>query len=672
MCLPTESKSSTRLKWIWKLNSGVVHVLQHLRNLCKPGFCHYDNLPRLLTPHTATHNQTNVSATTISNMLRLQRTLARRAATLGHARSIFSAAPATGDCRILCLDVPQPIAEVSCVQELVQRGHRVDQAQSSDPAFLDSIIADYDALLVSPSTKLSRELITKGAQNKLKLVAVPADAIDSAHIDMMEATNQGVLMLQLEKKQVGDKFSVEAEIGLSMLIQLARNIPASIAATRAKASYQREQFSGTELSNKNLGIVGLGQAGKCVVEMAKAMGLNVFGYDPNLTQEAAELMGVKRYALDELYANCDFLMFHAPLTARTRGMFNDAALAKCKAGVKIVSVAEYKGLEGLLDERTLLAGLESGQISGVAIDTLQAATDDAASEPSETWKALFAHPKVITKAHVDGKSSSAVASAKTYRIISENICDALAQRYYRGVANGVFMPLTLLPEMKPFLRLSDALGRFLHQLAVSSDPKDQIAKVSIATSGGVQVDITSPKAKSALQSAVVRGMLESMAAHRTNAHKAAPRVTLINSAMLAMANGMDVRMGELAGTEVQHLSNSITVEVETKSKAKLLVMGSVFGEDPRIVRVNEYTDFPAFRPEGNLLIFNNEDRPGAIAGILSELAQSQINIANFGLSRQENVALALGILALDSEPSTATLEALKQLPTVQNLQFAKI
>lgn len=624
---------------------------------------------RALTHRAAQYARTSgastATATSSSNSFRALRSVSNGGA------SHFSTS-ATEEFRILCVDVPQPVAEVSCVQELVQRGHRVDQVVSADDAYLESVISEYDALLVSPTTKLSRELIKKGAQAKLQLVAVPADAIDSAHIDMMEATNQGVLMLQLEKKQVGDKFSVEAEIGLSLLIQLARNIPVSIAATRSGASYQREQFSGTELSNKNLGIVGLGQAGKCVVEMARAMGLNVFGYDPNLTQEAAENMGVKRYSLDELYANCDFLMFHAPLTARTRGMFNDAALEMCKDGVKIVSVAEYKGLQGLLDEQTLLKGLESGKISGVALDTLQSSAGEGDAELSAAWKQLFAHEKVINKSHVDGKSSSEVTSAKNYRVISENICDALAQRYYRGVANGVFMPLTLLPEMKPFLNLSESLGRFLYQLTISGDPKDHISKISIATSGGVQVDLTSPKAKSALQSAVLKGIFESMAKHRSASVAPTPKVTLINSSMVAMTNGVDVRQGELLGNEVQHLNNSITVEVETKGKEKILVMGSVFGEDPRVVRVNEYTDFPAFRPEGNLLIFNNEDKPGAIAGILHELSQSQINIANFGLSRQANVEMALGILALDSVPSTETIESLKQLPTVQNLQFAQV
>lgn len=587
------------------------------------------------------------------------------------ARALFSAARSSSSDgvarRILCLDAPH----AAMVQELVARGHHVELADSSDSARVAAAAATCDALLAAPHSRVPRELLTRGT---LQLVAVPADAFDSARVDVPAATNHGVLLLQLEKKQAGDKFSVEAELALSLLVQLARHVPAATAATRAGSPFQRESFSGTELANKRLGIVGLGQAGKCVVEMAAAMGLQVFGYDPNLTHEAAELMGVKRLVLDELYATCDFLLFHAPLTARTRGMFDDAALAKCKPGVKIVSVAEYKGLNGLLDERTLLQGLESGKISGVALDVLQAADGDAAvaSEPSDAWTQLLAHDKVIFKAHVDAKSSSELELAKKYRMISENMCDALAGRYYRGVANGVFMPLTLLPEMKPFLRLGDALGRLLYQLIVSSNPKDHVAKVSIATSGGVQADITSPKAKSALQAAVMQGVLESLAQHRGAAALGAPKVTLINASMLAMAAGIDVRQGELAGAEVQHLSNSITVAVETKAKSKVLVMGSVFGEDPRIVRVNEYTDFPAFRPEGNLLIFQNEDKPGAIAGILHELAQSQINIANFGLSRQENVAMALGILALDTEPSAETLSSLKKLPTVQSIQFAKI
>ncbi|DAZ97869.1 TPA: hypothetical protein N0F65_003296 [Lagenidium giganteum] len=604
----------------------------------------------------------------LRSALRVPSTLHRHALA---ATASFSSSSSSAK-RVLCVDVPAALADATCVPELVQRGHVVAHASTKHADELARAITHCDALLVAPETSIPRALLVQGAQHGLAAIAVPADAIDSARIDLMEATNQGIMVLQLDKKQVGDKFSVEAEIALSLLIALARQLPASMAATKSGAKLAREQFTGVELCNKQLGIVGLGQAGKCVVEMARAMGLNVVGYDPNLTHEAAQAMGVKRLSLDELYAQCDFVTFHAPLTGRTRRMFDAKALAKCKQGVKIISVAEYKGRNGLLDEQTLVDGLESGHISGVGFDTLLS-DDDAGddSELSPAWKALLAHPRVIAQTHVDSRLAGNGAAARKYRTIAENLSDALAARYYRGVANGVFMGVTLLPEMKPFLQLGESLGRFLFQMSVSGDVKDAIARVSIATGGGIQVDITTPHAKSAIQGAVMKGIMD--AQHDKHGDAALPpRVSLLNSSMLAMTNGIDVRQGELQGSEALHLNNSITVEVETKSKTKLLVMGSVFGEDPRIVRVNEYTDFPAFRPEGNLLLFKNLDRPGAIACVLKELAQAEINIANFGLSRQANVELAMGILALDSPPSADTLEKLRQLPSVQHVHFARI
>ncbi|KAG3164255.1 hypothetical protein PI124_g5507 [Phytophthora idaei] len=597
--------------------------------------------------------------------------LARRPAVLRPSLSRLLATDSSR--RILCVDVPEHVAETSCVQELVQRGHVVDQVRAASDEYLTSIVKDYDALLAAPGTKLPRDLLCVGAKHKLQLVAVPAASIPSEDIDLMEATNQGVMLLQLEPKQVGDRSSVEAEIGLSLLIQLARHLPRSMACMRSGESFDRQQFAGTELAGKSLGVVGIGQAGRRVVDMAHALGLQVFGFDPNLNQEAAELMGVKCVSMDELYQTCDFITFHAPLTARTRGMFGDEALEKCKPGVKIVSVAEYKGSHGLLDENTLLRGLESGKISGVALDLLQSADG---LDMSPTWRELMKHENVITRAHADGTASDDVLQRRKYRLLAENVGDALAQRYYRGVANGVFMPLTLLPEMKPFLELSESLGRFVHQLTLSADPKDRITNVFVAATGGLQIDITTPQARQVLQNALLKGMLESMREHKEPAEgEEQPEISLLNSSLFAMAKGIDVRQGDLKTDPAavrRHLKNCLAVVVETKNKDRLLVKGSVFGEDPRIVRVNEYSDFPAFRPKGNILVFNNEDVPGAIAGILSELSEAKINIANFGLARQNNVEHPLGILALDSVPSDETLNALKELPSVRSVRFAQV
>ncbi|CAI5729983.1 unnamed protein product [Peronospora destructor] len=553
--------------------------------------------------------------------------------------------------RILFIDVPEHVAETSCVQEIVQRGHLVDQVRSTSDAYLTSIVKDYDALMVAPGTKVPRELFRAGAKHKLQLVGVPSAFIPNEDVDLMEATNQGVMLLQLEANQVRDRSSVEAEYSLSLLIQLARHLPRSMASTRSGEPFDRQQFAGTELAGKSLGVVGIGQAGRRVVDMANALGLQVFGFDPNLNHEAAELMGVKCVSMDELYETCDFITFHAPLTAKTRGMFGDNALKKCKQGVKIVAVSEYKTSHGLLDENTLLRGLQTGKVSGVALDLLQSAKSEDGLDLSPTWIELMKHENVITRTHADGTASDDVLQSHKYRLLAENVGDALAQRYYRGVANGVFMPLTLLPEMKPFIELSESLGRFVHLLTLSTDSKDRITNVSLAATGGFQIDITTPQSRQLLQNALLKGILESS------------------------GEGIDVRQVDLQSDQVavcRHLKNCLTVVAETKNKDRLLVKGSVFGEDPRVVCVNEYSDFPAFRPKGNLLVFNNEDVPGAIAGILSELSQAEINIANFGLARQSNVELPLGILTLDSVPSDETLNALKKLSSVRSVRFAQV
>ncbi|CAH0518939.1 unnamed protein product [Peronospora belbahrii] len=578
--------------------------------------------------------------------------------------------------RILCVNIPQHVAETSCVQALVQRGYDVDQVRVTSEDHFVSIIPNYDALIVATGTKVPREVVLTGGKHHLQLIAVPAATIPSEHVDLMEATKQGVMVLQLDSKQMGDRSSVEAESGLTLLIELTRHLRRSISATRLGKPFHREQFIGTELAGKNLGIVGIGQAGRRLVDMAQALGLQIFGFDPNLKQEAAELMGVKCVTMDQLYETCDFITFHAPLTARTRGMFGDDALEKCKEGVKILAVSEYKASHGLLDENTLLRGLKTGKISGVALDLLQSQELKNELELSPTWVELMKHENVITHTHADGTASDDVLQGRKYRLLAENVGDALAQRYYRGVANGVFMPLTLLPEMKPFLELSESLGRFVHQLTLSVDSKDRITHVSLAATGGFQIDIATPQSRQLLQNALLKGMLESMREHKHAAEDSEqPDVSLLNASLFAMAKGIDVRQGDLPSDPLamrRHLKNCLTVVVKTKNKDRLLVKGSVFGEDPRVVRVNEYSDFPAFRPQGNLLVFNNEDVPGAIASILSELSQAKINIANFGLARQSNVELPLGILALDSVPSNETLDALKKLPSVRSVRFAQV
>ncbi|KAH9150289.1 hypothetical protein AeRB84_006839 [Aphanomyces euteiches] len=541
---------------------------------------------------------------------------------------------------ILCLDVGNPV----CIDEFLQHGFHVDEASSAEVieslATFGPTLAKYDALLTDGKTKLpTNELLTHAT--KLKLIGTPGS--QTSHVNLLAATSKGVMVQHIGTKLAGSA-AVEAEMVLSLLIHLARQIPQAIASGGRGG---RDQFMGKELQGKSIGIVGLNETGQRVGELASSMGLQVLAFDPNVSAEKAAGVGVtKCNSLRELYSLADVLTFHVPLTSLTRKMFDAAALEQCKPGVSILSVG---GAEGVIDESILLSGLESGQIAGLAVDLSPNAADG--------WTTVTKHPNVLP---VTAGSTKENVPARLYKMIAEKMCAALEGRAYEGVVNGVFLPLTLLPEMKPFLALSESLGRFLAQIVPAHE---SIGHVSITTKGGRDIDITSPKARSALQNAVMKGLLGGR-------HD----VSLLNSTVIGLGRGIDVRLNdELVGDQdIQHLNNAVQVQVELQSGSRCIVMGSVFGEEPRIVQVDEYSDFPAFKPEGTMLFFNNEDRPGAIRGVLDQLAKSHINIASLGLARQPEKPQAMGMLSLDSDPSDEILQRLRELSGITNVRVARL
>lgn len=597
--------------------------------------------------------------------------------------------------KILCIDLQPSVADNSCVPELIQRGHQVDQYQSTSfdvecgPAAspvdrvegetLQNLILDYDALLISPKTKLSRNILQRGSQAKLRMIATPSRRFDSTNVDVMEATNQDIMLLQLDEMQIEESLSVEAEKAFTLLLQLSF----SVSSEHLNALDSMQKSFGQTLKKKRFGIIGLGRAGSCVAEIAKAFDLQVAAYDPNISEGKAKMLGI-RYcdSLLELYKNSDIISFHAPLTGKTRSMFDDDALYHCNDGVILISVAEHTDQAGLFEAKTLVKGIKSGKISGLGIDLLQepANTADTKTFP-DGLESLAASPNVLFRSHQKPIRTAAmdhVSLAHFYRAIAENLCNAISRRGYRGVSNGIFMSWTLLPEMQPFIQLGEAIGKFVYQyLSLQIAHENSIASISAATTGGISADLSTPKARLVVQNAIMKGFLvaeRNCAQHRSLEETQNHRLSLLNASFIAMSNGIDVRFVENAENVhgIQHLNNSITVNVKTKQDQQLTVTGSVFGEEPRIVCIDEYNNFPSFRPEGNLLLFRNQDSPGVVARILKELATSKINIANFGLARQDNLPLALGILTLDTPPSATIMATLRGFKDVRSLRLVQI
>ena len=531
-----------------------------------------------------------------------------------------------------------------CVSEFTQRGHSVDvltKKQLSD-SNLNDIIGNYDAILADPSLPLDSSLLQHAT--KLRILGIPDKS--GGKIDLMETTRQGVLILSSNETQ---SFPVEAELTMSLLLCLARNIPQAVSHVRkATQEIDRQEFKGVELDQRTLGIVGLGRVGSSVATLANAVGMEVYAYDPTTADEKVAALGANKCDLETIYEKCDFITFHAPLTKQTRGMYGQKAMEVSKDGVKIIVTSTA----GVVDEAAMQQALERGKISGAALDIFE--KDPLSSE----FKPILQNDAVICTPNIGDSADERVT--RRYKEVAEKMCDALAGRRYDGVLNAVFMPLALLPEMQPFLKLAEAIGRLQVQIDDGS-----IVNVSVATDGGKDVNITTPRAKSLLQAAVLKGIVDGLS---SDSDTSVP-CSYINSALLAADFDIRSQTGELEG-DSNPRGNCITVQVTRSTGERSVIVGSVFGVEGRIVQIGDLRDFPAFKPDGTLLFFNNKDCPGAISGILEILAQSKINVANLGLCRRGELHDAFGILRLDDPVGGETMAALQKLDAIRNVRLA--
>src|SRR5690606_30104724 len=232
---------------------------------------------------------------------------------------------------------------------------------------------------------------------------------------------------------------------------LARLIPQANASL-TDGKWDRKSFTGSEVYEKVLGIVGLGKIGRAVAERMKSFGMQLIGYDPVLSREVAERIGVELVSLDELFAKSDFITFHTPLNDSTRGMLNSRTLTLCKQGVRIINCARG----GIVDEADLLDALESGKVGGAALDVY------STEPPPPALEKLIQHPNVISTPHI--AASTEEAQEKVARQVTEQVILALKGEPVTTPVNGGAIRVASKREVQPYLKLADKLGQIAAQL----------------------------------------------------------------------------------------------------------------------------------------------------------------------------------------------------------------
>ena len=495
------------------------------------------------------------------------------------------------------------------------------------PAELAAIIGPYDALMIRSGTKVTRDIIDHATS--LKVIGRAGVGVDN--VDLEAATRRGIVVMN---SPLGNSVTT-AEHAISMMMALARQIPAATAAIKA-GKWERDKFMGAEVCNKTLGVVGLGNIGRIVADRAAGLKMKIIGYDPILTADAAARLGIELVSLDELFSRADFITVHTPLTNDTRGLIGAAAFAKMKKGVRIINCARG----GIVDETALADAIIAGKVAGAALDVF-------VEEPPPPDHPLLKLDAVIATPHLGAATDEAQVQVSID--IAQQVADFLIDGTIRQAVNIPAVSPKELEVLAPHLSLADKLGRLAAQLIAG-------APTAVTVSFGGEAANLKPDA---ITAAVLKGLMSGFLAEELN---------LVNAPFIARERG--IAISERRSREVTDFVNTLTLHVKTAA-GEHEVSGAVLGNRAlRLIRIDGYRVESV--PEGYFLMLHNRDVPGVVGAVGTMLGQLGINIAGLELDRDRVGGTALSLIEVDGAVPTEVLEKLKTIPAITSAVLLKL
>ncbi len=513
-----------------------------------------------------------------------------------------------------------------CVELFQNEGHKVDFKPGISKEELLEIIPEYNALLVRSATKVTAEVINAG--ENLEIIGRAGTGVDN--IDLSAATRKGIIVMNTP----GGNTRSAAEHTIAMMMSLCRHIPQANISLR-EGKWERKLFSGTEVDGKTLGVIGLGKIGREVALMARGLGMNIIGYDPILSPELADELNIQLLTLDEIYKSADFISVHVPLTDSTKGLISRDEINKCKDGVKFINCARG----GIIDEEALLEGLDSGKVSGAAIDVFT-------TEPPENRR-LVEHPKVVATPHLG--ASTEEAQKKVAIQLAEQMIEFFNGGELRGPVNAVAVKYLNNESVQPLIQLASKIGSFQSQILSSN-----IKNINIVYNNSKFESF-----EELIEAAFIVGLLSEISSDPVN---------YLNAKITAEERGIDVSVNFVKSSS--KMKDYFLFETETKEKT-ISIAGSIFNDtDPRIVKIDGFN--LELQLKGNFIIYENIDKPGVLASVSNLLAKDSINIAGLSLGRNTIGGEATTIIEVDSEVPDRTIELMKQIDEIKSVYKIKL
>lgn len=504
---------------------------------------------------------------------------------------------------------------------LLERTAEVDYRPGLDEQDLIELIPNYEALVVRSQTRVTGPVIERA--ERLKVIGRAGVGVDN--IDTDAATAKGIVVIN---SPGGNSIAV-AEHTMALLLSLPRNLPAAHDSV-LRGEWRRKDFVGMQVRGKTLGLIGVGRIGSEVARRAAAFGMRIIGYDPFLSQTRAKALGVELCDEDTVLRQADFVSLHVPLTPETKHLIDAEALQKMKPRAWLLNCARG----GIVDEKALVDALESGHLSGAALDVFE-------TEPP-TDPRLLKCPRVIFTPHLGASTEEAQIDVAVD--VATQVADMLQGRPPRTPVNIPIIRGEVLERLRPYLELAGKLGFLQARLT-----RGRMISVALTYRGKLAEEETG-----VLTRCFLAGLMGCLLGRGVN---------LVNAPLIAENRGIEVV--ESKRQKAADYASLVSTEVVTQ-KGTHVIEGTVFREnDPRVVSIDGYRIDVA--PRGQILLVYHLDKPGIIGRACLILGKAAINIAGMQVGREEIGGDSVMVLNVDSPVPPEVVSEIEKLDLISGV-----
>lgn len=491
---------------------------------------------------------------------------------------------------------------------------------------LCGVIENYDALMIRSQTKVTEKIIEAG--KNLKIIGRAGVGVDN--IDVNAATKKGIIVVNSPDGNT----KAAAEHAVAMMLAMSRNIPKANSST-SQGLWERSKFTGVEVFDKNLGIVGFGKIGSHVAQVALALGMHVYVCDPYTTKEVVESKGCNYVeSFDKFWGLCDFITLHTPKTRETTHLINADTISKMKDGVRIINCARG----GIIDEAALKDAIQSGKVKSAAIDVYETEPDVASSPLLEVKDSVVLTP------HLGASTSEAQLNVAID--VAEQIRDVLTGGSAKSPVNIPYLRPDKLEPVKDYMKLAENLGELAQQIHGAN-----ILSIEIFAKGKISsVDI------SPLEIAILKGVFNST-----------DNVNYVNAPILAKNKGITVTTSK--SEDLGNYIGYICVTLKSKDKETKVAGAMITKEIVRIVSIDQYNTSIEAVP--NMLLIPHVNKPSMIAKVATVIGENGINIEHMHVVQKENDN-SLMVINTDVPVEDKVLTSIQNIDGVKVAKYIKL